>query len=223
MDTDKPELLAPGSPTVAIDVILWLRRYGVYILLTVAIIVLAIEVLNFYRISKLRKVQEAWIALQSASSPGAIETSVLGIYHTPNVDAQAYLKIGRLYLLRLSLGAQANKPLGLKATHAEAIAGAKLAFKRVISDYPTPIINKISAELGLALVYEDAHDWAKAAAIYQSIIREKTNPTADNFVSVAKFRLTHLDQWAKPILLGPAVKLGMLPATAPAKATATRP
>ena len=207
MEAEKNGLLSAESPTVAIDFILWIRRYGVYILLIVAMVVLACELYNFWQVSKMRKIQEAWVALQSASSPGAIEQSVLTVYHSPRVDAQAYLKIGRVYLLRLSLGSGVNKALGLKATRAQAIRGAKLAFEKVLHRYPKPIVNKIAAELGLALVYEDTHEWKKAAAMYQAIIDSKKNPTAAAFVGLAKFRLNNLRHWAEPILVGPNVDL----------------
>lgn len=207
MEAEKDGLLAADTPTVAIDVILWIRRYGVYILLVFAMVVLAIELYNFWQVSKMRKAQEAWVALQSAASPGAIEESVLTVYHEPRVTAQAYLKIGRIYLLRLTFGSGINKPLGLKATHAQAIAGAKKAFETVIHQYPKPIINKIAAELGLAQVYEDSHQWEKAASIYNAIVHLRSNPTAAAFVGLAKFRLDNLHHWAEPILLGPDINL----------------
>ncbi|GEM_PF-2124565 len=207
MEAEKDGLLAADTPTVAIDVILWFRRYGVYILLVFAMVVLAFELYNFWQVSKMRKIEQGWVALQSASSPGAIEESVLTVYHSPRVTAQAYLKIGRIYLLRLSLGSGVNKTLGLKATRLQAIAGAKKAFKTVIHRYPKPVINKIAAELGLALVYEDAHQWSKAAAIYQSIIHSGKDPTAAAFVGVARFHLENLHHWAEPILLGPDINL----------------
>ena len=206
MEVEKGRLLPADSPTVAIDFILWIRRYGVYLLLAVALLVLAVELYNFWRVSKMRKLEEAWVALQSASSPGAIQESVLTVYHDPRVAAQAYLKIGRLYLLRLTLGSGVNKTLGLKATRAQAIAGAKLAFEKVIQRYPKPVINKLSALLGLALVYEDAHEWKKAAKIYQSIIHSKQNSTTAAFTALAKFRLHNLKHWAEPILAGPDLK-----------------
>ena len=224
MEADKDSLLAADTPTVAIDVILWIRRYGVYILLVFAMVVLAIELYNFWQVSKMRKVQQAWVALQSASSPGAIEESVLTVYHAPRVTAQAYLKIGRIYLLRLSLGSGVNKTLGLKATRAQALAGAKKAFEKVIHQYPKPIINKIAAELGLAQVYEDSHQWKKAAAIYHGIIHSGTNPTAAAFVGLAKFHLNNLHHWAEPILLGPDVNLrGTTTAPAMTEPAATQP
>jgi len=217
MEAEKNNLLDADSPTVAIDIILWIRRYGVYILLVFAMAVLALELYNFWQVSKMRKLQQAWVALQSASSPGAIDESVLSVYQAPRVTAQAYLKIGRIYLRRLLLGSGANKALGLKATRAQAIAGAKKAFKTVIQRYPIPMINKISAELGLAQVYADAHEWKRAAAIYKSIIRDSKNPTAAAFAGLAKFNLDNLHHWAEPILLGPDVNLSTA-ATAPAKA-----
>ena len=201
MEVEKNRLLPAESPTVAIDAILWIRRYGVYILLIFAIVVLAFELYNFWQVSKMRKIEEAWVALQSASSPGSIEQTVLTVYHSPQVDAQAYLKIGRIYLYRLTLGPGFNKSHGLKATRTQAIAGAKMAFQKVVKDYPTPIINKIAAELGLALTYEDAHEWKKAGAIYKSIIHSKQNPTIAAYVDVAKFRLNNLAHWAEPILV----------------------
>ena len=210
MEAEKSGLLPADSPTVAIDFILWIRRYGVYILLIIAMAVLAVELYNFWQVRKMQKIQEAWVALQSASSPGAVEQSVLTVYHSPRVAAQAYLKIGRIYLLRLSLGSGVNKTLGLKATRAEAIHGATLAFEKVIHQYPKPIINKIAAELGLALVYEDAHEWKNAAALYKSIIDSKKNPTVAAFVGLAKFRLSNLRHWAEPILVGPDVDLAKL-------------
>ncbi|MGC8559935.1 MAG: hypothetical protein ACP5O1_04570 [Phycisphaerae bacterium] len=201
MEVEKNRLLPAESPTVAIDVILWIRRYGVYILLIFAIVVLAFELYNFWQVSKMRKIEEAWVALESASSPGAIEQTVLTVYHSPQVDAQAYLKIGRIYLYRLTLGPGFNKSHGLKATRAQAIAGAKMAFQKVIHDYPTPIVNKIAAELGLALTYEDAHEWKKAGVIYTSMLHSKKNPTIAAYVDVAKFRLNNLAHWAEPILV----------------------
>ncbi len=218
MEAEKDGLLAADTPTVAIDVILWIRRYGVHILLVFAMAVLAIELYNFWQVSKMRKVQQAWVALQSASSPGAIEESVLTVYHVPRVTAQAYLKIGRIYLLRLTLGSGVNKTLGLKATRAQALAGAKKAFEKVIHQYPRPMINKIAAELGLAQVYEDSHQWKKAAAIYHAIILSKSNPTAAAFAGLAKFHLDNLRHWAEPILLGPDINSGgttTAPATTP--------
>ncbi len=201
---------------------MFIRKYGIYVLLGIAIIVLIIELIQLHKANEQRKVEEAAIALQQAQTPRQIQNTVLNTYKVQAIAAQAYVKIGDFYLNLISLG-NPTKGIGkVKATKAQSIAAAKTAFNAVISKYPAQILAVARARLGLALTYEDAGQWSKAAAIYKEFTSPHAGTINTSFSTLAQYRLDHLKQWSQPVLVGPAQ---IQPAaTAPAvKPTAASP
>ncbi len=199
----------------------FLRKYGVYILLAVALGVLAWELLNMHRAAQKARLQAAWMALQNAVSPHQVQTQVLDKYKIAAVDARAYVKIGSIYLQTVNK-ADLNIIKGFHPTKAEAIAGAKLAFRKVIHTWPKEELAVARSQLGLALAYEDAGQWAKAAAIYKIFTRKDATAMQKSFATLASYRLAHLKAWQSPVLVGPAIDLS-IPKTVPAKTSATKP
>ncbi len=195
---------------------IFLRKYGVYILLVAALCVLAVEVVHIRRQAAQAKLQSAWIALQNAVSPHQLQTTVLDKYKFPAVDARAYVKIGAIYLQAAGNTYLASSKR-FKPTRAQAIAGAKIAFKKVIADYPGQQLAVVRSKLGLALAYEDAGQWAKAATIYRAFARKGATAMEKSFAPLAAYRLAHLSNWRSPVLAGPAIDLSM-PKAAPAAA-----
>ncbi len=197
----------------------FLRKYGVYILLVVALGILAWELLNMHRAAQQAKLQAAWMALQNAVSPHQVQTQVLNKYKMPAVDARAYVKIGGIYLQTVNK-ANLNTIKGFHPTKAQAIAGAKLAFRKVIHTWPNEQLAVARSQLGLALAYEDAGQWTRAAAIYKIFTRKNATAMQQSFATLASYRLAHLKAWQTPVLVGPAIDLS-IPKTAPATAPAS--
>lgn len=183
---------------------MFIRKYGIYVLLAVAIIVLVLELIQLHKANQARKVQEAAMALQQAQTPRQIQNTVLNNYKIPAVSAQAYIRIGDFYLNLIALG---NPPGGLekvKATKAQSIAAAEKAFNTVITKFPKETLPVARAKLGVALADEDAGQWSKAAAIYKTFTSAHTGSIDQSFAPVAQYRLDHLKLWAQPVLVGPA-------------------
>jgi hypothetical protein len=195
---------------------LFIRKYGIYVLLGIAIVVLIIELIQLHKANERRKVEEAAIALQQAQTPRQIQNTVLNSYKVPAISAQAYIRIGDFYLNLIAMG---NPPAGfekVKATKAQSIAAAQKAFQTVISDFPKQALAVARAELGLALAHEDAGQWSKAAAIYRTFTSPNASGIEKSFAPLAQYRLDHLKQWAQPVLVGP-------PQTQPATTQAAVP
>ncbi len=182
---------------------LFIRKYGIYVLLGIAIIVLIIELIQLHKSNEQRKVQEAAIALQQAQTPRQIQNTVLNTYHVPAIAAQAYIKIGDFYLNLITLGNPAKGLANVKATKAQSIAAAENAFTAVITKFPAQTLAVARARLGLALTYEDAGQWRKAAAIYRQFTAPHASTIDKSFAVLAQYRLDHLQQWAQPVLVGP--------------------
>jgi len=195
---------------------MFIRKYGIYVLLGVAIIVLVIELIQLHKANQERKVQEAAIALQQAQTPRQIQNTVLNSYKVPAISAQAYIRIGDFYLNLIAMG---NPPAGfekVKATKAQSIAAAEKAFKTVITNFPKEGLAVARAKLGLGLAYEDAGQWSKAAAIYRTFTDPHASSIEKSFAPLAQYRMDHLKQWAQPVLVGP-------PQTQPATTQAAVP
>jgi tetratricopeptide (TPR) repeat protein len=206
---------------------MFIRKYGIYVLLAVAIFVLIIELIELHKANEQRKIEEAAMALQQAQTPRQIQNTVLNAYKVPAIAAQAYVRIGDFYLNLISLGNPAKGIGKVKATKAQSIAAAETAFHAVINKYPSQKLAVARAELGLALTYENAGQWNKAAAIYKTFTSPQASAIEKSFAPLAQYRLSHLQQWAQPVLVGPAQSQPATTApatTAPAtKPTAIRP
>ena len=195
---------------------LFIRKYGIYVLLGIAIIVLIFELIQLHKANEQRKVEEAAIALQQAQTPRQIQDTVLNSYKVAAISAQAYIRIGDFYLNLIAMG---NPPAGfekVKATKSQSIAAAEKAFKTVISNFPKESLAVARAKLGLGLADEDAGQWSNAAAIYRTFTSPNASSIEKSFAPLAQYRLDHLKQWAQPVLVGP-------PQTQPATTQAAVP
>ncbi|MCL5946262.1 MAG: hypothetical protein M1472_05340 [Planctomycetes bacterium] len=178
---------------------LFIRKYGIYILLGIAMIILIIELIQLHKANQRRKVEEAAIALQQAQTPRQIQNTVLNNYQMPAIAAQAYIRIGDFYLNLITLGNPAKGIANVKATKAQSITAAKKAFQAVITKFPKQTLSVARAKLGLALAYEDAGQWNQAARIYREFTAAHAGAIDKSLAPLAQYRLEHLKQWAKPV------------------------
>ena len=190
----------------------FIRRYGIYILLALAVAALAFELIKFRQASRVRRRQEAWIALRTAQTPREIQKNVIAAYDIAPVRAQAYLKIGEIYLSLLARGNPPKGVGGVKAGREQAIRAAEKAFTKVLAKYPSETLIAARAQLGLAMTCEDAGQWIKAAAIYRRFLSPHATPMEKSFAPLAAYRLNHLKQWQEPLLVGPPVAIATRPA-----------
>jgi len=185
----------------------FLRDYGAYLLLLVALVILGLEFMHIQQVKQENKMRQAWADLSQADTPQKIQDTVLSQYAFPQVLAQAYNQIGYFYLLTINLGNPAEGFLGVKIDRAGALTAAEQAFSTVLQNYPEQSLAAARAELGLALTYEDAGAWDKAAAIYKDMLSDQASPMEKAFAPMAQYRLAHLDEWSRPPLVGPSVAI----------------
>ncbi len=224
----KPGQPAPPPSTEggggAVGLYLFIRRYGMYVLLVAALGFLAFELIRLHATDVAREHQQAWLALRQAKTPQAIRATVLKAYAFPAVRARSYLKIGDWYLDFLNAPRPATSASGAKISRRQALAGAQRAFQTVLDHYAgqeSLVITR--AKLGLARVEEDAGHWTKAAAIYKAFLAPDATSMEKSFAALAAFRLQHLKTWARPPLAGPPVRGAAAPATTTPASPATRP
>ncbi len=179
---------------------LFVRRNGLYMLLGLALALVAFEFYKLHQTQVARRLAEARAELDVNQTPKAIYAKVLAQYHNPEIDAQAYIKIGQFYLTYIAQGNVGTTYMGVKATQDQAVAGAKLAFKNVIENYPNLPLMIARAKLGLANAYEDAGQWSKARAIYVAMLDAKATPAEKSFAGIVNYRLKNLDAWRRPVL-----------------------
>jgi tetratricopeptide (TPR) repeat protein len=184
---------------------LFLRNYGAYLLLVVALVILGLEYLHIQKINQERKVQQAWDVLDQAQTPQQIQDTVISVYSFPAVQAQAYNQIGYFYLQTINLGNPPEGIGGVKVDRAQAIAAAEQTFNTVLQNYADQSLAVARAKLGLALTYEDAGEWDQAAGIYKEMLSAQASATEKAFTPMAQYRLAHLDEWSSLPLVGPAI------------------
>ncbi|HTV47100.1 MAG TPA: hypothetical protein VMG59_01520 [Phycisphaerae bacterium] len=199
---------------VTMQIYVFLRDYGAYLLLLVALGILGFELLRIHQVNQERKMQQAWSDLNQADTPQKIQDTVISQYSFPAVLAQAYDQIGFFYLGTINLGNPAAGVNGVKVTRDGAISAAEQAFNTVLENYPDQSLAAARAQMGLALTYEDAGEWDQAAAIYKNMLSDQATPMEKAFAPMAQYRLVHLDGWSQPPLVGPPVAIA--PATRPA-------
>jgi len=219
----------------------FLKNYGSYLLLGVALLVLAWRVWDWHETNVARELQQAWTSLNETSrptynNPPSKLRDIISQTDNRPLAAFAYTKLGKFYLEYLNLGTPAEGLQGVKVPADQAAKEAREAFSKVIADYPDQVLALADARLGLGALYEDLHQWDDARKQYDAIA-DKQGPLGESaFADVARRRLANLDLWSQPALLirtsastaassepatGPAATLpALLPATTVPAATA---
>ena len=144
------------------------------------------------------------------------------------IRADAYATRGDLYWTL------ANSPVFPEAATRPALATkdspdtylseAQTDFEHILSNYPDQLLDWADAELGLAAIAENRHNWDEAAKRYNEIQNRADAP--DMFKSAAQIRLGLLDRMRQPTLVGPypATAATTMPSViAPATTATTRP
>lgn len=179
----------------------FLRQNWMFLILIIALGILAFEIYKIHA-SNVRDTQrEAWAQLNEYQTPQDLQKHVISKFSIPAVQAQAYIKIGDFYLTLVNLG---NPPKigGVTATQQQALHGAALAFRDVIHKFSGQSMCYARAKLGLAQVYEDRGQWAKAKGLYQSMLAPGATAMEKSLAALIQYRLHRLSQWAKPVLIG---------------------
>jgi hypothetical protein len=102
----------------------------------------------------------------------------------------------------------------------KALAEAKEAYQRVLSNYGDQRLATLSAHLGLAAVAENAGDWEAARKSYEAVANGEMYAQA--FRDQAKARLETLDELRRPVLLVAAREpMVLAPSTTQATTQAT--
>jgi tetratricopeptide (TPR) repeat protein len=208
---EREELQQNDLATWMYRVPVFLKNYGSYLLLGVALLVLAWTLWNRHQDSKALETQQAWASLNDAMKPTYTNPpsrlhAIIDQSESNPLKAFAYAKIGKFYLDFLNMGAPEAGLQGVKVSADEAARESEDAFKKVVNDYADQTLALAEARLGLAALYEDRGQWDDARNQYNAII-DKASPLAGSaFADVAQQRLDHLDDWSKPALLlaGPA-------------------
>ena len=97
--------------------------------------------------------------------------------------------------------------LKLPGTSSEYLKLAEESYRRILSSYSDQTSSVVSAQLGLAAIAENRHDWDAATKIYQAIQGDPNILTA--YKTLAERRLEALETIRQPVYLAPTT----LPAT----------
>lgn len=175
----------------------FLKRYGAFVLLGLAIGVLIFEILHTRAIAARHRLQDAWTQYAGAVTPSDFQNTVISAYHVPVLNAYSYVRIGDFYLRDLQLGAPKAGVAGVKVTAAQAEKAAAHAFHTVLRKYPKQRVAAALAEWGLGSLYETQHQWAKARVIYQRLASDKNGWSGNAFTRMARWRLKRLAAWRR--------------------------
>jgi tetratricopeptide (TPR) repeat protein len=226
---EREELQQNDLATWMYRVPLFLKNYGSYLLLGVALLVLGWRLWDWHQANQAKELQDAWASLNDAMKPTYTNPpsklhAIIDQASSKPLQAFAYAKIGKFYLDYLNMGAPADGLQGVKVSADQAAKESEEAFKKVISDYPDQTLALAEARLGLAALYENRGQWDDARKQYNAIV-EKSSPLAGTaFADVAQRRLDHVDDWSKPaVLVATPTPLPEIPAVTPASQPATLP
>jgi len=172
---------------------MFLKQNGSYVVLILAIALLAYQVYHWYQRKQEALHQTAWVELQQAQmaeNPPARWQGIIDTYDYPDLKVQAYLGMGTFYS-RLTLFPE--QMTIMKITRAEALDKAYDAFKHARDTMPGDALVNAKAILGMAAVDEDRGDWDAARKEYQELATG-TLFVKTPFVDFAQDRLATLDQ-----------------------------
>ncbi len=173
------------------NIVAFLKEHGSRMLAVISVIILVM--VGFWYVNhsaKMRRAQQWWelLAMRSGTKlPDAAELGRLAASaDEPNLSALAWTELGD-YLLR--------KYIIETPSDGKLLTDAINAYERVIASSDGPKLAKASATVGLAVAYENKHQWAEAKKIYKTIIE-------DDFAgygakSVAQYRVNRIEQWRK--------------------------
>ena len=179
----------------------FLRQNWMFLALIIALIILAFELYKIHQTNVLATQRQAWAQLAEYQTPQDLQKHVISKFSIPAVQAQAYVKIGDFYLRLVNLG-NPPKIAGVTATKKQALHGAAMAFGAVVQKFSSQPLTYARAELGLAQVYEDRGQWAKAKALYQSMLAPNASAAEKSLAVLIEYRLHRLSRWARPVLIG---------------------
>jgi hypothetical protein len=131
-----------------------------------------------------------------------------------SLRADAYATRGDLYWTLANspvFPEAATRPsLATKDSPDTYLSEAETDYQHILTNYPDQMLDWANAELGLAAIAENRHNWDQASKRYNEILSRTDAP--DMFKSIAQIRLGLLDRMRLPTLVGP------YPASAPTTA-----
>jgi hypothetical protein len=136
-----------------------------------------------------------------------------------SLRADAYATRGDLYWILANspvFPEAATRPsLATKDSPDTYLTEAETDYQHILSTYPDQMLDWADAQVGLAAIAENRHNWDEASKRYNEILSRSDAP--DMFKSLAQMRLELLDRMRQPTLVGP------YPATATTTAATTEP
>lgn len=188
----------------------WWTRYGNYILL-VLLLVSAAFLAKKWADSRTAAVNEQkWADLGLANSPESFD-GIASSYSDSVVKSLALLRAGDLLAQRAAAGESIITTVaGLDGTDAKKVTtdpakdaqDAVLRYQDVINMTTVQPLVRFNALMGLASVYEDLGEWAKAKATYEQVAKE--GKEISPIIAVrAKNRLEILPRLNEPVVFAP--------------------
>ncbi|MEI7766338.1 MAG: hypothetical protein WCJ97_02745 [Phycisphaerae bacterium] len=206
---EKQELQSNELATWLVRFPMWLKDYGSYVLLAVAVAILVVQLYHWNKNRQEQKLHEAWANLELATIPGrenppAKLKSITLDYDIPTVQAIALVKLGEFYHQIILAGAPPEGVQGVKMTVEEARQNAQEAYKKVLTQYPDDKLAVPLAMVGLAAVSESVGNWDLAKEQYTKLTDPKGAFANTAFAQLAQRRLDQLEEIKQPVVLGPA-------------------
>lgn len=190
----------------------YLREYGSYVLLAVALVVLGYVLWSRYTQKKQSELQNAWAALDGAvrsvdKNPIGQLNGVREDFKFPQVQAQALIQQAAFYNFTVLAG---NPPEGIqdvKVTRQEALEQAERCYRQVLRDYPNQYAQVAAAEFGLATIAENRGEWETAQQIYQRVADARGPYGGTLYAEYAQRRLKMLTELKAPVNFGGGARL----------------
>ena len=114
--------------------------------------------------------------------------------------------------------------LAMKASVADLLANAESDYRQVVDNYPKQVIAWITAEIGLAAIAENRHNWDEAAKRYHEIVERPD--LSEGYRDMALQHIDYLSRIQKPVQIGALTTqptTTTVPSTQTAAADATMP
>jgi predicted negative regulator of RcsB-dependent stress response len=204
MDSEEREELKQNdlSSWLQYGLPIFLKKYGSFILLGLALCVLGYQLWVRHEAQKAVEVQTAWNELDSASSPTAENApaklqALIAQYQLKPVQAMAWLQIATFYIDDVAHGNPPGGYNGVKVSKEEALKSAESAANQVLSGFPDETVAVGKAHLALATIALDREDFDAAKKQYE-MLSAKGSPYAEtSFAKIAEIELKLFDEYRK--------------------------
>lgn len=183
-------------------------------MLTVVVVAAAIIVgggFGYMRWQNSRQM-EAWDAIDSSATPSTPEKTIASLEEvadkglTPGLTVAALLKIGDTSLRESMIPEKAPEASAAPLSQPASVdwpAKARDAYTQVVNQHGDDLIAAGRAMMGLGVVAENQGDIEKARTWYKKIA-DDSRFALTPLVGQAKYRMSKLDAWAKPVVFPPA-------------------